>query len=72
MNHLCKSLGGADIKMLTITENALLNLPFHDHLWMHFKSEQRERYMLKFDIEQRMKNSERINTVKELVKKRLE
>jgi len=51
VNHLCKSLGGADIKMLTITENILSSFTFYDMLSIYAKKDLRERFNIKQMVE---------------------
>ena len=50
ISNLCKSLGGADIKLLTITENVELNMDYYKLIQIFHKKEVRDRYMIKSDL----------------------
>ena len=47
ISHLCKSVGGADIKMLTITENILSSFTYYDMLSIFAKKDLRDRHNIK-------------------------
>lgn len=48
---LCKSAGGNDIQLMTITENVGLSLTYFEHLKMQQKKDVRDRYSILQDIE---------------------
>jgi len=51
VSNLCKSLGGADIKMMTITENVELCLNYYDHLTLKSRLPANEKHIIKYGID---------------------
>jgi hypothetical protein len=51
VSHLCKSVGGADLKMLTITENALSSFTYFDLMTIFTKKELRDRFNIRQQVD---------------------
>jgi hypothetical protein len=64
---LCKSVGGNNIKMMTITDNVGLALNYYDMLSFHQKKDIRNRQILKWEVDQ-LKKSELDKKVSELLR----
>jgi hypothetical protein len=51
VSTLCQSLGGNNVKLLTITENVEVSLTYYEMLQIHLKKDVRDRAMIKNEIE---------------------
>lgn len=51
VSTLCQSLGGNNVKLLTITENVEVSLSYYEMLQIHLKKDVRDRAMIKSEMD---------------------
>ena len=47
VSTLCKSMGGNDVRLITITENVRHSLNFYESVKLHLKKDLRDRFTIK-------------------------
>ena len=51
VSTLCKSMGGNDVRLITITENVRHSLSYYESLKLHLKKDVRDRFTIKSEID---------------------